>query len=113
LDLHDISARRNSNLAPKINVWEDLRPWNEQPRSKIIPVMNIIAFREEELRKRPDAVRAVFSAFCGAKEIGLDAMQDNRHSGLLWYWESLEDQMELVGYDPRSRVGSTRACTGG
>ncbi|MEE9145535.1 MAG: ABC transporter substrate-binding protein [Candidatus Binatia bacterium] len=68
--------------------------------SRIIPVMNIVAFREEDLRKRHSQVKAVFQAFCRAKEIGLDDMQDNRHSGLLWYWESLEGQQDLVGDDP-------------
>lgn len=46
------------------------------------------------------AMRAVFRAFRRAKEIGLDERQDNRHSALLWYWESLENQAELMGADP-------------
>jgi 4,5-dihydroxyphthalate decarboxylase len=69
-------------------------------RAGIIPVMNVVAFRAEELSRRPEVVKSVFAAFCRAKEIGLDAIQDNRRSGLLWYWESLEDQLDLVGADP-------------
>jgi hypothetical protein len=61
--------------------------------------MAIIAFREVELQERPAAVEAVFRAFRRAKEIGLDEMQDNRRSALLWYWESLENQAELMGAD--------------
>jgi 4,5-dihydroxyphthalate decarboxylase len=65
-----------------------------------VPVMNVIAFRERELRERPDAVRAVFDAFCRAKLAGLAAMEDVRDSGLLWYYEALEEQLALVGPDP-------------
>ena len=73
---------------------------NYYRRTKLVPVMAAIAFREEELQKRPDAVRAVFRAFCRAKEIGLDEMQDNRRSTLIWYWEALEAQTQLPGGDP-------------
>jgi 4,5-dihydroxyphthalate decarboxylase len=69
---------------------------NYYRRTKIVPVMAVIAYREEELQKRPEAVQAVFRAFCRAKEIGLDEMQDNRRSALLWYWESLENQAQLI-----------------
>ena len=67
--------------------------------SKVIPVMNLIACREEYL-ERLDVVREMFQAFCRAKELGLEKMQDSRDSGLLWYWDSLEKQMALVGPDP-------------
>jgi 4,5-dihydroxyphthalate decarboxylase len=67
--------------------------------SKVIPVMNLIACREEYL-ERLDVVREMFQAFCRAKELGLEKMQDNRDSGLLWYEDALEKQMALVGHDP-------------
>jgi 4,5-dihydroxyphthalate decarboxylase len=69
-------------------------------RTRIVPVMNAIVFRADEMDIRPDVVQEVFKAFCRAKELGLEAMQDNRRSGLLWYWESLETQLDVVGYDP-------------
>jgi 4,5-dihydroxyphthalate decarboxylase len=65
-----------------------------------VPVMNVIAFRAAELRERPDAVRTVFDAFCRAKAAGLAAMEDVRDSGLLWYYEALEEQLALLGTDP-------------
>jgi 4,5-dihydroxyphthalate decarboxylase len=67
--------------------------------SKVIPVMNLIACREEYL-ERLDVVREMFQAFCRAKELGLEKMQDSRDSGLLWYWDALEKQMALAGRDP-------------
>jgi 4,5-dihydroxyphthalate decarboxylase len=67
--------------------------------SGVIPVMNIIACREEYL-ERLDVVREMFQAFCQAKELGLEKMQDSRDSGLLWYWDALEKQMALAGRDP-------------
>jgi 4,5-dihydroxyphthalate decarboxylase len=66
----------------------------------IVPVMNVIAFREHDLRERPDVVKAAFGAFCRAKALGLEAMQDVRDSGLLWYYEALEEQLALLGPDP-------------
>jgi len=68
-------------------------------RSGVIPVMNIIACREEYL-ERLDVVREMFQSFCRAKELGLEKMQDSRDSGLLWYEDALEKQMALVGHDP-------------
>lgn len=69
-------------------------------RTRIIPMMDSIVFREEDIHTRPEVVKDIFEAFCRAKQLGLEAVQDNRHSGLLWYWESLEKQLEVVGYDP-------------
>ena len=66
----------------------------------IVPVMNVIVFRERDLRERLDTVRTVFNAFCRAKSMGLAAMEDVRDSGLLWYYESLEAQLAVVGPDP-------------
>jgi len=72
---------------------------NSYRRSGVIPVMNIIACREEYL-ERLDVEREMFQAFCRAKELGLEKMQDSRDSGLLWYWDALEKQQALVGDDP-------------
>ncbi|HXQ54040.1 MAG TPA: PhnD/SsuA/transferrin family substrate-binding protein [Stellaceae bacterium] len=66
-------------------------------RIGIVPVMNVIAFRRAE---EPASVRRVFDTFARAKEAGLDAMEDNRASGLLWYWKAWEDQVALLGRDP-------------
>jgi 4,5-dihydroxyphthalate decarboxylase len=66
----------------------------------VVPVMNVITFRESELRERPATVRAVFAAFVKAKALGLAAMEDVRDSGLLWYYDALEAQLALVGPDP-------------
>jgi 4,5-dihydroxyphthalate decarboxylase len=66
-------------------------------RTRIVPVMNVIAFRPDE---DPTVMRHVFDAFRRAKEAGLAAMEDNRASGLLWYWKAWEDQVALVGRDP-------------
>ncbi|MEE9232052.1 MAG: ABC transporter substrate-binding protein [Nitrospirales bacterium] len=69
-------------------------------RTKVIPVMNVIACRDEEVDNRPEVVRGVFDAFCRAKAMGLQILNDNRQSGLLWCWEAWEKQLALVGYDP-------------
>jgi 4,5-dihydroxyphthalate decarboxylase len=66
-------------------------------RSKVVPVMNVVIFRRDE---EPATIRRVFDAFQRAKSAGIDAMEDNRDSGLLWYWKAWEDQVALVGRDP-------------
>jgi len=65
--------------------------------TRIVPVMNTIAFRTSE---RPDTVAAVLEGFRRAKAAGLEAMQDVRDSGLLWNYEALEAQIALMGPDP-------------
>ena len=70
---------------------------NSYERTHIVPVMNVIAFRRDEDQA---IVERVFNAFVRAKELGLRAMEDNRDSGLLWYWKAWEDQVALVGRDP-------------
>ena len=66
-------------------------------RSKIVPVMNVVIFRRGE---ESTTVKQVFDAFVRAKNAGIDAMEDNRDSGLLWYWKAWEDQVALLGRDP-------------
>jgi 4,5-dihydroxyphthalate decarboxylase len=66
-------------------------------RSKIVPVMNVVTFRRGE---EATTIRQVFDAFLRAKGVGIDTMEDNRDSGLLWYWKAWEDQVALVGRDP-------------
>ena len=66
-------------------------------RSKIVPVMNVVIFRHDE---EPATIKQVFDAFVRAKEAGIEAMEDNRDSGLLWYWKAWEDQVAFLGRDP-------------
>ena len=66
-------------------------------RTKIVPVMNVVIFRRGE---DSTTIRQVFDAFVRAKSAGIDAMEDNRDSGLLWYWKAWEDQVALLGRDP-------------
>jgi 4,5-dihydroxyphthalate decarboxylase len=66
-------------------------------RANIVPVMNVVIFRRDE---EPTRVQRVFDAFLRAKSAGIAAMEDNRDSGLLWYWKAWEDQVALVGRDP-------------
>jgi len=68
--------------------------------TKVVPVMNTIAFRSADLRERPATAAAVLDAFRQAKTIGLERMQDVRDSGLLWNYEALEAQIALMGPDP-------------
>lgn len=68
--------------------------------TKVVPVMNTIAFRTDASKPPLETVAAVLAAFRRAKDVGLDAMQDVRDSGLLWNYEALEKQIALIGPDP-------------
>ena len=35
-----------------------------------------------------------------AKQLGLKELLNNRDSGLFWYWEALEEQLDILGLDP-------------
>lgn len=69
-------------------------------KTRIMPMMNVIACPEAAIKNRPDQARAVFDAFVEAKQIGLKELLNNRDSGLFWYWEALEDQLNVLGLDP-------------
>jgi 4,5-dihydroxyphthalate decarboxylase len=69
-------------------------------KTHIMPMMNVMACPEATLKDQPEQARAVFDAFVRAKEQGLQALLSNRDSGLIWYWEALEDQLEVLGLDP-------------
>ncbi len=69
-------------------------------RTHIVPMMNVIACREEVVRERPDELREVFAAFVRSKEIGLAAQHNNRESGLFWFWEAFEEEQRVMGEDP-------------
>jgi 4,5-dihydroxyphthalate decarboxylase len=92
----DLLARKNVKRLFADAAEEEKKSYR---RSGVIPVMNIIACREEYL-ERLDVVREIFQAFCRAKELGLEKMQDNRDSALLWYEDALEKQIALAGRDP-------------
>ena len=69
-------------------------------RTHIVPMMNVLACREEVARERPDELREVFAAFVRSKELGLAAQHNSRESGLFWFWEAFEEQQRLMGEDP-------------
>jgi hypothetical protein len=63
-------------------------------------MMNVVACPEATIRNQPEQARAVWDAFVAAKQIGLKELLSNRDSGLFWYWEALEDQLDVLGLDP-------------
>lgn len=69
-------------------------------RTRIVPMMNVLACHEDAVQERPDEVREVFDAFVRAKQLGLAAHRNNRDSGLFWFWEGYEEQLALMGEDP-------------
>jgi 4,5-dihydroxyphthalate decarboxylase len=94
--IHFLGDSRVKRLFP--NAAQDERDW--WPRTHLMPMMNVIACTEETLKNRPAETRAVFDAFVQAKEMGLKAVLNNRTSGLVWYWQAVEDQLLILGRDP-------------
>jgi 4,5-dihydroxyphthalate decarboxylase len=69
-------------------------------KTHVMPMMNVLACPEATIKNHPDQARAVFDAFAEAKQVGLKELLNNRDSGLFWYWEALEDQIDVLGLDP-------------
>lgn len=87
---------RVKRLFPKAG-QEERRWWR---KTHIMPMMDVIACPEAAIKDRLDEAREVFDAFVEAKEIGKQALLSNRDSGLAWYWEAVEDQLQVLGPDP-------------
>jgi len=105
-----IDALVHANVvAPRLLARGNVRPLfanaPEEERAyyratKIVPVMNVIAYRQHDPLAGPETIARVFDIFRTAKAIDLVAMEDPRDSGLVWYAEALAAQVALLGPDP-------------
>ena len=69
-------------------------------KTGLFPINHTVVVRRSLLESRPWIALNLYSAFVAAKELGLKELLNNRDSGLFWYWEALEQQLEVLGLDP-------------
>ena len=70
-------------------------------RTKIFPIMHVLAIKETVLAKDPWVAMSLFKAFRQAKDRCLDEMADSSalQSSLPWMWPSLERARSVMGHD--------------
>jgi 4,5-dihydroxyphthalate decarboxylase len=71
-------------------------------RTKIFPVMHLVALRRDVYEKNPFVATSLFNAFCGAKAIAAKKMRDlgTLRYMLPWMASELEEIDQVFGGDP-------------
>jgi 4,5-dihydroxyphthalate decarboxylase len=76
---------------------EDLRYYK---KNGFFPIMHVVAFKDEVLKKYPEAARSLFKAFEDAKRICRAYYADPNWSWLAWGRQAFEEEEKLFGPDP-------------
>ena len=76
---------------------EDLRYYK---KNGFFPIMHVVAFKDEVLKKYPEAAQSLFKAFSDAKRICRDFYADPNWSWLAWGRQAFEEEEKLLGPDP-------------
>jgi 4,5-dihydroxyphthalate decarboxylase len=76
---------------------EDLRYYK---KNGFFPIMHVVAFKDEVLKKYPGAAASLFEAFGEAKRICREFYADPNWSWLAWGRQAFEEEEKLLGPDP-------------
>lgn len=76
---------------------EDLRYYE---KNGFFPIMHVVAFKDEVLKKYPEAAESLFKAFGEAKRICREFYADPNWSWLAWGRQAFEEEEKLLGPDP-------------
>ncbi len=76
---------------------EDLRYFK---RNGFFPIMHVVAFKDNVLKKYPGTARSLFDAFQEAKKICREFYADPNWSWLAWGRQAFEEEQKLLGDDP-------------
>jgi 4,5-dihydroxyphthalate decarboxylase len=76
---------------------EDLRYFN---KNGFFPIMHVVAFKDEVLKRYPEAAQSLFNAFVEAKSICREFYADPNWSWLAWGRQAFEEEQKLLGDDP-------------
>jgi 4,5-dihydroxyphthalate decarboxylase len=70
-------------------------------RTQILPVMHIVAIREQVYREHPFAAKSLYSAFCRARDIATEALYDTDAltASLPWLIDYVEESQRVFGED--------------
>jgi 4,5-dihydroxyphthalate decarboxylase len=69
-------------------------------RTRIFPIMHIVAIKEEVLAAHPWLAVEITMAFRKAKEFCARYIADQRKSSLAWFGDYLAQEQEIMGADP-------------
>ena len=76
---------------------EDLRYYT---KNHYFPIMHVVAFKDEVLKKYPEAAQSLFDAFTKAKKICRKFYADPNWSWLAWGRHEFEEEEKRLGPDP-------------
>ena len=71
--------------------------------------MHVVAFKDDVLKKYPEAAASLFKAFGEAKKICREFYADPNWSWLAWGRQAFEEEEKLLGPIPGRRVWKTTA----
>jgi 4,5-dihydroxyphthalate decarboxylase len=75
---------------------EDLRYYK---KNGFFPIMHVVAFKDDVLKKYPEAAESLFKAFGEAKRLCREFYADPNWSWLAWGRQAFEEEEKLLG-DP-------------
>ena len=76
---------------------EDLRYYK---KNGFFPIMHVVAFKDDVLKKYPGAAQSLFKAFGEAKRLCREFYADPNWSWLAWGRQAFEEEEKLLGPDP-------------
>ena len=76
---------------------EDLRYYK---KNGFFPIMHVVAFKDDVLKKNPGATQSLFNAFGEAKRLCREFYTDPNWSWLAWGRQAFEEEEKLLGPDP-------------
>jgi 4,5-dihydroxyphthalate decarboxylase len=76
---------------------EDLRYFQ---KNGFFPIMHVVAFKDDILKRYPEAAQSLFDAFEQAKKICREFYADPNWSWLAWGRQAFEEEQKLLGDDP-------------
>jgi 4,5-dihydroxyphthalate decarboxylase len=76
---------------------EDLRYYT---KNGFFPIMHVVAFKNDVLKKYPESAESLFKAFTEAKRICREFYADPNWSWLAWGRQAFEEEEKLLGSDP-------------
>jgi 4,5-dihydroxyphthalate decarboxylase len=76
---------------------EDLRYYK---KNGFFPIMHVVAFKDDVLKKIPNAAESLFKAFSDAKKVCREYYADPNWSWLAWGRQAFEEEEKLLGPDP-------------
>ncbi len=100
--LHPAEPQAFVDRHPKVKrLFSDVRAVESAyfKRTGIFPIMHVVAIRRELAKSHPELPRAVFQAFCQARDLDYEEIRRIRwaYSSLPWYGQEFDRTRKLMG----------------